>query len=391
VPRINGIKSIPAVLLIIMLLASFTLPPVHAQENQAKIQAVFINYTQKNNTITVNTPFYKLTINGTAGGITWLQTINDEGGSYDAISGTDTPLLSIGVPKGNTSEIIVRNLTAKVSASGNNSLIITLNGSDKGVSVSMSLLFNSWTPVIDIMVSVSGTEDYILNLPVLVNGENTSINTVYRTLEGSNFTTYFLGIGANPLKGDPLSLAHVLLYPGQEKTRVALFAGLKFIDNKPYEVDMEQVNASNTTQIRKTMIYFKGNTLGHITGVFTNYVPAVLLQPEFTPLLASSVNVSKDLGVITSLNKYLNKINNTISTLRNRIKALQNQTANLTRQLDNYKGCEDHYKQELLKKDHDVEALQERLKRAGALNIAVFFIGIILGLIGGLYVVKIRR
>ncbi|MEB3789656.1 MAG: hypothetical protein GSR72_07180, partial [Desulfurococcales archaeon] len=139
-----------------------------------------------------------------------------------------------------------------------------------------------------------------------------------------------------------------------------------------------EYNVNNTTTIKSSVF-------------LTNYLPAVLGSTPLAIILKNTGTSDLEFKILSQLKSYLNQLNNTIQNLNQVIENLRQENTNLTKQLDYYKGKVDVYKQELEKAKTDYKILKERLSNDARLTVAALIVGLILGLVGGLFVVRIRK
>ncbi|MCE4628312.1 MAG: hypothetical protein F7C34_04095 [Desulfurococcales archaeon] len=373
--------------IVLVMISLLTVPAyvVNAQE-------VYLNYALVNNTISIDTVHYHIELDANAGGIVNMTLKNDLGDTYDVLVNASIPLLSIAI-----NNMTLRNGSLQVVGEENDRVLVVEVVYDAGnLTVRERLYFYSWTPLINVNIEANNTiENLSIIIPVSIyTSNNESINLIYSYIENGNFTSKVIASsGVHIIKSNEVPVAYSLvsietLGNQTGHGNVSFFEGASFRS----AVAMKKL-IINSTEANNTRQYIAEVVYGNVTSVYldllaTNYLPAVLAIPPFAAAVESVADLGKNLDMIARLQKYINDLEDRIETLNSTIKNLQNRLADVQKQLDNYKGCEDHYKQEIKARDYQIQRLQERLHKTGLIEASVFIIGIILGVIAGVYIIK---
>ena len=355
-------------------------------------QEVYLNYALVNNTITIDTIHYNIELDANAGGIVKMTLKNDLGQEYDILINTTIPLLSI----------ILDNKTLKngslkvVGEENDRVLVVQVVYNESNITVREKLYFYSWTPLINVAIESSSTvENLTIIQPISIYvSNNESISLIYSYIKNNNFTSKVItSSGVHIIKSNETPIAYSILAvktPGNltKPGNVSFLAGTSF-RNPSYmkKLIIKSMKGNNTQEYVSEFVYENVTSI-YLDLLATNYLPAILAIPPFAVSVESVANLGKNLDMIARLQKYINDLEDRIETLNSTIKNLQDRLAEVQKQLDNYKGCEDHYRQELKARDYQIQRLQERLHKTGLIEASVFIIGIIMGLIAGVYIIK---
>jgi len=109
------------------------------------------------------------------------------------------------------------------------------------------------------------------------------------------------------------------------------------------------------------------------------------------PVLAAYPKASRDYKGVIYESDILDSLNRTISLMKDRLKNLTEINEKLEKNVSTCKGCKSYWSNELHVKDLTIKRLNERLKRGGLLALGVFFLGLILGVGGGYYVIGVQK
>ncbi len=371
--------------------------PLTINTHAVSLSDIYLNYSYSNNTITINTNFYDMRINGTAGGITWIQIKNDIGNKLVVVDNETEPLASLYILQ-NNEKISVTNYNLTYTKPSNDIIIVNLTKSTNNETIIVKYIIYAWTPKIDLYIDYysNQTQDIEIHFPLIYTQiqNNTLIQTYVTNLTNSNITTAPLPVNTSVPGTYTQAIGIVALKIINQTTDFAFFQGIKVKTPSPSEINYSKIQINNNTTIRTLSLKYNSTTDGsHIEISFmnTNYLPAILGEPTYVLIMRTAGNIDNDLKIITQLKSYLNQLNETVQNLNNAIENLIEQNKNITKQLDECKGQIDVLQQELTKAKTDYKVLQERLSHSGRIATFSLIAGIILGLIGGMYVVRIRK
>ncbi|MCE4624795.1 MAG: hypothetical protein F7C35_02890 [Desulfurococcales archaeon] len=372
--------------------------PASAQETQ---QALRLTHILVNNTIEVNTTFYDLKYDAREGGITYLRIRDDFGVENTLITPNATkPLLQVTV---NNTVLNNGNLTI-VGEMPDRMLVLSASyTTPQGESIEVMLTLYSWTPLISVSIlansSMPNTE---ISLVAYNFTDNiTSVKRVYLYRSGSNISKMLVqGVGEYqiPEGQEPIVLGSATIRGNATQNQTAnasllFFYGTHFIEGLPTKFAYTTLGSTSGTNetFDEITIYYNNTNNIKFDFMAASYIYAITLSPPFPLALDAAFNIDNYLFNSTRIGK-------TISELNNRITGLNNQITNLSERIqqlnDNLSYCEgqiDHYKQEVLKWKNSTLQCESLRKKTGLVEIGVFIIGVILGVIAGAYLISYRK
>ncbi len=381
-------KRVVAALLIGVML----LPVLVGSAAVAEETTPFINYTTVNNTLIVNTLYYDLTFNATLGGIDYLKVKNDVGDTYTVLNNSKIPLLGLAV---NGSILRPANISI-VGSAEDNLLVAVAVFNYENATVKEYIQIPSWTPQIAVtVISSSPINSLTIVIPVESGDVETKALYTYAS-QGAVNTSAIQGRGVHNITGDELPLAYAFAGVKSETSNNTTIAILEYFIGLAVEAPIASYFEYNNATVDNTTYYVINVTYTNISTlslrlVPTNYLPGIISLPPLAYTLNSTVNISHDINIMARLKAYLNDLKERIKGLNETINNLQDRLKDVQKDADFYKGEVDHYKQELAAAQHQVESLKSRLNKAGIVEIAVFIVGVIIGIIGGNYIVRYSK
>ncbi len=358
------------------------------------LQDLYINYSTSNNTLTINTMFYNLKLDADNGGITWIEIRNDIGETFTALNSTTYPYIGIYQVENNT-VVKITNYSLEVNKISSDIVVAKLSKTfENNTSLEIVFFFYSWTPEIDYMITYNGGQNkLIISYPVETTDLNQSLIEV-NLLKYSypNLTVSPMVLNTTVNTENLVAVGMQALSVSNNTTKLAFFQGIIPLTPEPVNLTYKLEPLDNSSIRTLLLEYNVNNTTTIKSSVFlTNYLPAVLGSTPLAIILKNTGTSDLEFKILSQLKSYLNQLNNTIQNLNQVIENLRQENTNLTKQLDYYKGKVDVYKQELEKAKTDYKILKERLSNDARLTVAALIVGLILGLVGGLFVVRIRK
>ncbi len=358
------------------------------------LQDLYINYSTSNNTLTINTMFYNLKLDADNGGITWIEIRNDIGETFTALNSTTYPYIGIYQVENNT-VVKITNYSLEVNKISSDIVVAKLSKTfENNTSLEIVFFFYSWTPEIDYMITYNGGQNkLIISYPVETTDLNQSLIEV-NLLKYSypNLTVSPMVLNTTVNAENLVAVGMQALSVSNNTTKLAFFQGIIPVTPEPVNLTYKLEPLDNSSIRTLLLEYNVNNTTTIKSSVFlTNYLPAVLGSTPLAIILKNTGTSDLEFKILSQLKSYLNQLNNTIQNLNQVIENLRQENTNLTKQLDYYKGKVDVYKQELEKAKTDYKILKERLSNDARLTVAALIVGLILGLVGGLFVVRIRK
>ena len=358
------------------------------------LQDLYINYSTSNNTLTVNTMFYNLKLDADNGGITWIEIKNDVGETFTALNSTTSPYIGIYQVENDT-VVKITNYSLEVNKISSDIVVAKLNKTlENNASLEIVFFFYSWTPEIDYMITYNGIQNkLIISYPVettILNQSLIEVNLLKYTY--SNLTISPMTINTTVDAENLVAIGMQALSVSNNTTKLAFFQGIIPVTPQPANLTYNLELIDNSSIRTLLLEYDVNNTTTIKSSVFlTNYLPAVLGSTPLAIILKNTGTSDLEFKILSQLKSYLNQLNTTIQNLNQVINNLRQENNNLTKQLDYYKGKVDVYKQELEKAKTDYKILKERLSNNARLTVVALIVGLILGLVGGLFVVRIRK
>ncbi len=360
-----------------------------AQAITQPLPGPYLRITEANETITISTPYYTLNVSKTNGTIL----------AY-AARGPVGEVLSIGPGPSilyGASEDTITPVTwgsVELLQLSQDEAVVVLRNSTVNPNLSLNIVVRSYTPTIDIIVRP--VRGYIV-IAVGVNGSIANWTAGLSYYTGFNLTVASLDYNTSvTTPGRFKAVALLGLVTENQSTKVKYLASIARLPGyaTPTIVgyyDLEKYNLSPNT-IAVTYIVNENTTVMIGASVtLTRYNPYVLVSSgAYDVVKALHPAASREAGQVIDIDGFLRIINDTINRLEERINRLVEENLNLTKKLDEYKGCEQTWKEEVKTWKMRYERLRDQLQGAGARTLGAFIVGIILGVVGGAYVLNIR-
>ncbi|MEB3844491.1 MAG: hypothetical protein LRS48_02265 [Desulfurococcales archaeon] len=380
--------AVIAVLLIPLSLAALT---AHAASTPSAPKLRFaINGTK----IIINNDFYNLELDYSKGGITFLEAKNDLGKSIITVQNTTVPAFSITIP-GNNTTILLKNGILDTKYVSNNTIIITIKYNYNNETITQLYEFYSYSPFIYTQIYYTGNLTLTINLPAIYPN-NTQMLTLYSSYKENKLTLEKIeGNGIALLKGLPLGFLEAEISSAKNSTSLEYVVAVKPSGATPVLLNLTVENKTGAMlekDLGLTYVIPGGgpHTVG-LEAAYSNYLPLVVATPPFGTIISNITNINNTLLLVTSINKFINQTKREIKNLNDQINNLLDKNRQLQKQLDTCKGQIDFLKQEIKAAQDQAAVIKIRLQHTGMKEAAFFVIGVILGLIGGLYAVNIKR
>ena len=224
---------------------------------------------------------------------------------------------------------------------------------------------------------------------------NTSIVYSFYRINGSVNASILTGSGSRTIPHDEIPLALGIIGLSKEqitsgnetvnKTVLSFFVGANIVSPTPSKISYASRSLPGNVTLHTLTLHYSNVSKMLIRLQATNYLPSLVMDPPIALAMSAAIDITGEATTMASLNAYIDNLRSQINQSRKTIQNLTKKVIDLQKKLDNYKGCEDHYRQELKAWEYQYNRLKERLASAGKIEIAVFIIGIVLGLIGGKY------
>ena len=373
---------------------------VHAQTLTFTFPDPYLNYEFVNDTLIVDSTFYRIEVNTTTGIITMIVSKTDQ--EYDLHPEGVPPLVLAYAPAGGAGEETL-NLTlvefGNVTVVDYGRGVLAIEFSDpqvEGFEGSMTLIIDYTKPYLDVVASIpKGTTALVLAADMALADQWA---LAYSSFQGDVLNVYTTtSMGATTVAGS-LEAAVMAGIAVENETTVlryvygyASLPGYKGPDligmfNKSL-IRITGYNPSDNTIALGAIFYPASQTMVALRVSLFHYDPyAVLASGLLRPVQGLYDGVLGDVKPILYYTRFAEAINATIENLRSQVDQLREENRNLSKQLAEMQGCESYWKTELEKARMDLDRVQSQLQRMGAVSIAAFIIGIILGVAGGVYV-----
>jgi len=386
---------------VLLLLAFVMLPGLQAQAQTFTLVLPdpYLNYSTVNDTLVIDSTYYRITINTTNGIIKSIVFKMD--GDYVLYPKETPPITLAYAPsttvEGNLNLTLVEFASVEIVDYGNG--LATVVFSDPltgGYEGTLRLIIDYTKPYLDfVFTAPPGTT-------ALIVAGNASLADQWvvslSVFEGQVLNTYATNeTGAKLVAGnlEAAVMAGIVSENGTNSLNyiygVSTIPGYKGPDlvgmfNKS-SIFVTNYTVTDETLAFGAIFYPTNETLAALRVAVATYDPYIVLAANLVrPINAIYENVIQDLKPILYYTRYVQFVDNTIQTLKDQITKLQEENANLSKQLAELQGCESYWKAELEKVRYDLARVQNQLKQMGAVSIGAFFLGIILGVIGGVYV-----
>jgi len=385
----------------VLLLLAFALLPVQAQAQTLTVVLPdpYLNYSMANDTLIIDSTYYKITINTTNGIIKSLVFKMD--GEY-VLHPKETPPIALAFASSTNGEnnlnlTLVEFANVEVIDYGNGLITVVFSEPlTKGYQGTLQIIMDYTKPYLDFVFTappgttaliVAGNsslaDQWVISLSVFegqVLNTYASNETGARLVAGGFDAAVMAGIISDNNTNTLNYVFGLSALPGYKGPD---FVGMFDKNN----IFVTNYNVTDETLVLGAIFYPANETTAALRVTVATYDPYIVLAGNLVrPINAIYENLLQDLKPILYYTRYAQIINNTIQTLRDQITRLQEENANLSKQLAELQGCESYWKAELEKVRYDLARVQDQLQRMGAVSIGAFFLGIILGVIGGVYV-----
>ena len=355
---------------------------------QQSLPQPYLRITETNETITVATPYYSFNISKINGSILAYEAKGPVG---EPISIGQGFLVLYGVDKGAINTIIWSSI--QVVQLSDDEAIIMLRNATTAPDLSLNLIVKSYSPQIDLVVRPAA--GYV-TIAVGVNESLANWTAGVSYYAGYNITVG--GLDYNTSIAVPGQLKSIALLGFVEENGTAKAKYLASIARLPgYATpltagyyDLSRYNFSAKAIAVTYSVEENATSMIGVSVTLTRYNPYVLVSSGAYDVVKSlHPSAAREASQVVSIDGLLSILNDTINKLEDRVRNLLEENLNLTKQLDEYKGCEKTWKEEVKTWKMRYERLQEQLQSAGARTLGAFVVGIILGVIGGAYVINL--
>lgn len=392
-----------AVLLLVLVAASlFIYSPIsRAQGVVAQpIPSPYLNVTETNQTIVIRTTYNELIINKNTSSPTAVYASKGNNPPLQ-VNPTSLPAIDILYVSGGATHRVKWSGYQVIQRSPD-IVEADFTGSMENSTLTLRLVMSSLKPYIDVVLTAPGGPTmYYLVFPIneSIAGNWTQAISYYSgaTLvsQPTNITIMTTGLGL-----DAVTLLG--LKQAGNTTKVGFIAGYSNLPGYQSPVEAGglypsklQDNPYNATSgfILLTAAYpGEAPFTAGIRLVLSNYDPyAVLASGLEEPVKTAYPVAENDYGAVIYTDELLTRLNQSLNVLRERLTNLTRENANLTKQLSEYKGCESYWKNEVNVRESQIDRLTQRIHREGAISVAAFFIGALLGAIGGYKVLGAQK
>jgi len=393
-------KAWRKVTVLLMLTALLTVQalPVQAQTLTVVLPDPYINYTFLNGTLIVDSTFYRITVNTSNGIIESITFKLDK--DYQLYPSGTPPIAVAYAPvevRDNPNLTLVEFSRVDVVDYGEGVLTILFQEpKTPGFDGSLTIVLDYTKPYLDFVLDVPpGTTALIVAANSTLADTWILSASVYEAGAIKLYTT--TEKGAQGVGGGFDAAAMIGVTQNNDTNILSYVYGMAAIPGYkgPDFIGMfgkDQIHVTNYTVgddaiVLGAMFYPQNNSLIGVRVSTFKYDPyAVVASNLVRPISAVYDGVINDIKPIIYYTQYVKVINNTIQTLNDQIARLQEENANLSKQLAELQGCESYWQAELQKLRLDLARVRDQLQTMGAVSIAAFIAGIILGVIGGAYV-----
>lgn len=355
---------------------------------QQPLPGPYLRITESNETITITTPYYSFNISKINGSILSYVAKGPVG---EILTVGPGPVILYGASEDAISKVTWSSI--QLIQLSDDEAVIVLRNATGAANLSLNIIVKSYTPQIDLVISP--TPGYI-TVAVGVNG-----SLANWTAGVSYYSGYNLSVGgvdyntSISIPGQFKSIALLGIVEENGTARVKYLASITRLPGyaTPLTAGYYDLSKYNFSSHAIAVTYnIKENTTNMIgvSVTLTRYNPYVLVSSgAYDVVKALHPAAPREASQVVGIDGLLSILNDTITRLEDRIKRLVDENLNLTKQLDEYKGCEKTWKEEVKTWKMRYERLQEQLRSAGARTLGAFIVGIILGVIGGAYVINI--
>jgi len=348
----------------------------------------FINAAQANGTIVVETLFYRVSVNASNGVPISFQAKDLEGAPY-TVNG-EPPGIVIVYANDTGAYLVEWGSVELVDAGENHRILVLSQPTNAPEGLQATIVFSSIYPFIDVILEPAGEGLLYVGTVLSPDLEWTMAASYYNISVFEASAADLTGLTAFP--GPIVSLAAL---GGANATAFDYLVALYPIPGYATTSLAGTYNASqiNGTGTLFTLVYPLGGEQGKIgvRATIAKYSAYTLaMSGAYEAVAAVYPGAVDDLKNLVYFEKVVALFNETIANLRDTINRLQEENANLTKTLEEYKGCEETWKSEVNVLKQRCDTLNSMLQSAGIRTVAAFVGGVILGLIGGLYVVESR-
>ncbi len=380
-----------AVIVVLLLPLSLAALTVHAAPAPLAPKLSFaVNGTK----IIINSNFYNLELDYSKGGITFLEVKNDLGKTMITVQNTTVPAFSISIP-GDNKTILLRNGLLDTKYVSNTTIIISIKYNYNNETITQLYEFYSYSPFIYTQIYYAGNLTLTINIPTIYSNK-TEMLTLYSSYEENKLVLEKVeGSGIALLKGLPLGFLEAEINSTKNGTSLDYVVAIKPSGVTPVLLNLTVENKTGAMLEKDLGLTYVipggGSHIISLEAAYSNYLPLVVATPPFGTIISNITNINNTLLLVTSINKFVNQTKREIKNLNDQINNLLNKNRQIQKQLDTCKGQIDFLKQEIKAAQDQANVIKIRLQHTGMKEAVFFIIGVVLGLIGGLYAVQIKR
>ncbi|MCE4628876.1 MAG: hypothetical protein F7C82_01195 [Desulfurococcales archaeon] len=395
-------KKVAVVLIALVLASLFIYSPISSAQTvlSQAIPTPYLNVTETNQTVIIKTTYNELIINKKTNSPSVIYATKNEKPALQ-VNPKGLPAIDVlYVSDGSTLKV---NWTSYQVIQRSPDLVeADFTGTVGDSTLTLRIIMGSFRPYIDIVLTApSGPTMYYLVVPV-----NESIADLWTqaisyysgaslTIQTTNVTLMSTGLGLD-------AIALLGLNQANNTNTLKFIAGYSNLPGyvSPaeaggiYPSDLQE-NPYNATSgyILLTAAYPGGTPVAAgVRLVLTGYDPyAILAAGLEEPIKNAYPGAAEDFKVVVYTNELIDQFNKSVNLLKERLSNLTKENENLTKTLAEYQGCESYWKNEVKVRDYQIERLTDRIQKEGAISIAAFFIGALLGVIGGYYVLGVQK
>ncbi|MCE4599798.1 MAG: hypothetical protein F7C81_06340 [Desulfurococcales archaeon] len=394
-----------------------------------EIKGLTFKSTLSDNILTVENDFYVFKLNLTRGAGVFEWSIKVEGSPLDMVRSEPYPLsLLIHALSGgkSPSEFTIKSedklykldypgslgyysWNAEVITNESGVLVVELKPSLDAMTdiepldVSVRIAFTQWSPVVEYDIVFTNQGDS----PVELTGVNGTVDVLLVVDDGVPGVWWF-AVGSRDgytynvdLYNETMSVPggdvdSIIIYRKSRDERPTFASFINPVDGTPSLVEgVKGFNSGNYTKPTSVLVKMRypssmlnpGETYEIKFRVgYIEFAPLQASIADLTPyMLKIDPEMGKDLKLGVGYVREIKRMNSTIQSLRDRVKNLQEKVEEQEKKIEESKGCEDYWKTELTVVKKRLESLREKAQRAALIQVASFIIGVILGLIGGIY------
>ncbi len=396
-------KNSAALLFTLGIILIAILPPIAGAQARViggGLPKAYVNVTETNATVVVSTEYNEIIINKTS---STISAILLNSGDYigTRVNPRGIQALDIIYAFNNTRGRVQWTKYDVVKVSDDRARI-TLTGTIGNETVTLTLLMGAYRPYIDLVAQLPERPGfYYIILPVNESlDQNWIMAMTYYSSQGlTPLTTKNLTLEPTGYGLDALAMLGVTTT--NKTTRLDLVFGYSNLPGyiSPIEAGALQPKDVNITPYNTaekafyiTAAYGGASRTVGIRLLLAPYDPyAILAAGVEEPVKAAYPRADADYRGVIYENLILDRLNKTLTLMKNRLKNLTALNEKLEKNISTCKGCQSYWSNELHVKELTIKRLQERLRADGLLAEGAFFLGIILGVAGGYYVIGAQK